>query len=126
MKWLWLIAMLPLCACGSGPIEPRPLLTEIRMPPGMGCDFGISPSDAAEIGLNADGTVEVSTWSGGQALLDSRIEIGRSLYALGVDVKHPIYVRADKVARYRDVEMIMRDLSMRGYTIKERANLGSA
>jgi biopolymer transport protein ExbD len=115
MKWLWLIAMLPLCACGSAPPEPHPLLTEIRMPPGMMCDFGFSQSDAAEIGLNADGTVEVSTWSGGQALLASKTEIARSLYALGVDVQQPIYVRADKTARYRDVETIMRDLSMRGY-----------
>ncbi|WP_143275718.1 hypothetical protein [Brevundimonas sp. SH203] len=115
MKWLWLIATLPLCACGSAPPEPRHQLTEIRMPPGMMCSFGISYRNPAEIGLNADGTVEVSTGSGERRVLASKAEIGRTLYAFGVDVEQPIYVRADESARYREVETIMRDLSMRGY-----------
>jgi biopolymer transport protein ExbD len=115
MKCLWLIAMLPLCACGSAPADPRPQLTEIRMPPGMMCDFGVSAPDAAEIALNADGTVEVSTWSGEQILLVSKAEVGRTLYAFGIGLEQPIYVRADEAARYREVETILRDLSMRGY-----------
>ncbi|WP_295217770.1 biopolymer transporter ExbD [uncultured Brevundimonas sp.] len=90
-------------------------MTEIRMPPGMGCYFGFSQSDEAEIGLNADGTVEISTSSGKQTLITSKAEIARSLYAFGIDVAQPVYVRADEAARYRDVETIIRDLSMRGY-----------
>ncbi|WP_312689345.1 biopolymer transporter ExbD [Brevundimonas nasdae] len=115
MKRLWLIALLPLSACGSAPSEPRQQLTEIRMPPGIGCDFDASWSDAAEIGLNADRTVEISTWGGEQANLPSKAEIGRSLYAFGINIEQTVYVRADVSAPYGEVVQIMRDLSMRGY-----------
>lgn len=115
MKPLWFLGLLGLCACGSAPEEPRPQVTEFSLYRTMGCYETALQTNGAQIDLNPDGTVEISTYNGDKSARVPASEIGRRLYELDVDIRNPIYVEPEASDRFTDVVGILKDLQARGY-----------
>jgi hypothetical protein len=115
MKPLWLLGLFGLCACGSAPAEQRQQLTEFRPYRTAGCYDTALQTNGAQIGINPDGTVEISTWTGQEASHTPSKEVGRRLYEFGFDLRNPIYVEPKASDRYMDVVGIVKDLKGRGY-----------
>ncbi len=123
MRRVWLLGLLGLCACGSAPAEPRPQLTGFSVYRTMGCYETALQTNGAQIDLNPDGTVQISTYNGDKSQRTPASEIGRRLYEMGLDVRNPIYVGPKASNRYTDVVGILKDLQMRGYQHVRLMNL---
>lgn len=115
MKTAWLLGLLGLCACGSAPAEQRQQMTEFRLYRTMGCYDTALQANGAQIDINPDGTIEISTWTGQQASHTPSNEVGRRLYEFGLDLKNPIYVEPKASNRYMAVVGVVKDLKARGY-----------
>lgn len=89
----------------------------------MGCYETALQTNSAQIDLNPDGTVQISTYNGDKSQRTSASEIGRRLYEMGLDVRNPIYVEPKASNRYTDVVGILKDLRMRGYQHVRLMNL---